>query len=203
MHPRAVELIDLLQLQAHPEGGYYRRLYESSECLPSGRLLASAIVFLLPAGQVLRRNLRLPAAAADRLRAVVGYEIDRQTPFEASQVSYDIRELGSAGEGLLQVELVAWPLRQLDGWRAQIGAWADVLAGVDAIDALQKSYSDGLPDLGYLILMDKIYLVVYALIVLTLIRAIFAYKATTDADANVVKQVYATDKKLLVADPGF
>jgi hypothetical protein len=47
--------------------------------------------------------------------------------------------------------------------------------------------------------MDKIYLVVYALIVLTLIRAIFAYKATTDADANVVKQVYATDKKLLVA----
>lgn len=54
MHPRAVELIDLLQLQAHPEGGYYRRLYESSECLPSGRLLASAIVFLLPAGQVSR-----------------------------------------------------------------------------------------------------------------------------------------------------
>ena len=38
MHPRAVELIDLLQLQAHPEGGYYRRLYESRECLPSGRL---------------------------------------------------------------------------------------------------------------------------------------------------------------------
>ena len=54
MHPRAVELIDLLQLQAHPEGGYYRRLYESRECLPSGRLLASAIVFLLPAGQVSR-----------------------------------------------------------------------------------------------------------------------------------------------------
>ena len=54
MHPRAVELIDLLQLQAHPEGGYYRRLYESSECLPSGRLLASAIVFLLPAGQASR-----------------------------------------------------------------------------------------------------------------------------------------------------
>lgn len=54
MHPRAVELIDLLQLQAHPEGGYYRRLYESSECLLSGRLLASAIVFLLPAGQISR-----------------------------------------------------------------------------------------------------------------------------------------------------
>lgn len=62
---------------------------------------------------------------------------------------------------------------------------------------LQKSYSDGLPDLGYLILMDKIYLVVYALIVLTLIRAIFSYKATVDADAGVVKTVHANDKKLL------
>lgn len=63
---------------------------------------------------------------------------------------------------------------------------------------LQKSYSDGLPDLGYLILMDKIYLVAYALIVLTLVRAIFAYKATVDAEPGVVKQVHATDKKLLV-----
>lgn len=64
---------------------------------------------------------------------------------------------------------------------------------------LQKSYSDGLPDLGYLILMDKIYLVVYALIVLVLIRSIFAYKATVDAAAGVVKTVHAADKKLLIA----
>jgi hypothetical protein len=63
---------------------------------------------------------------------------------------------------------------------------------------LQKSYSDGLPDLGYMILMDKIYLVVYALIVLTLIRAISAYKATADADAATIQAVHATDKKLLV-----
>lgn len=63
---------------------------------------------------------------------------------------------------------------------------------------LQKSYSDALPDLGYLILMDKVYLAAYALIVLTLIRSIFAYKATADADATVVEQVHAMDKKLLV-----
>lgn len=63
---------------------------------------------------------------------------------------------------------------------------------------LQKSYSDGLPDLGYLILMDKIYLVVYTLIVLTLLRAIFAYRSTVDAEAGVIKAVQATDKKILV-----
>lgn len=99
------------------------------------RLRSLPRVWLLADSQVLRRNLRLPAAAVDRLHAVVGYEIDRQTPFEASQVSYDVRERGSAGEGLLQVELVAWPLRQLEAWRDQVGAWADALSGVDALDA--------------------------------------------------------------------
>ncbi|TGQ96093.1 general secretion pathway protein GspL, partial [Mesorhizobium sp. M4B.F.Ca.ET.203.01.1.1] len=85
------------------------------------RLRTLPRVWLLPATDVLRRTLRLPAAAADRLRAVVGFEIDRQTPFEASQVSYDVRELGAAGEGQLQVELVAWPLWQLDAWRSGVG----------------------------------------------------------------------------------
>ena len=54
MHPRALELIEALQLQVHPEGGYYRRLFESSARLDSGRLCATAIVFLLPAGAVSR-----------------------------------------------------------------------------------------------------------------------------------------------------
>jgi hypothetical protein len=63
---------------------------------------------------------------------------------------------------------------------------------------LQKSYSDGLPDLGYLILMDKIYLVVYAIIVLTLIRSILVYKAAVDAEPGTIKSIHATDKKLLV-----
>ncbi|MBX9753402.1 MAG: cupin domain-containing protein [Pseudomonadaceae bacterium] len=54
MQPRVAQLIDQLQLQAHPEGGYYRRLFESGLRLPGGRLASSAIVFLLPAGQVSR-----------------------------------------------------------------------------------------------------------------------------------------------------
>jgi len=54
MHPRALELIEALQLQAHPEGGYYRRLYESVAQFESGRLCATAIIFLLPAGAISR-----------------------------------------------------------------------------------------------------------------------------------------------------
>jgi uncharacterized protein len=50
MHPRAAELIAALQLQAHPEGGFYRRLFESAQRLPNGRPCSTAILFLLPAG---------------------------------------------------------------------------------------------------------------------------------------------------------
>jgi hypothetical protein len=54
MHPRAAELIRELQLVAHPEGGYYRRLFTSAQLLANGRAASSAILFLLPAGAVSR-----------------------------------------------------------------------------------------------------------------------------------------------------
>lgn len=62
---------------------------------------------------------------------------------------------------------------------------------------LQKSYSDGLPDLGYLILMDKIYLAAYALIVLVLVRCIVAYRSAVDAEPAEVRAIHRTDMKLL------
>lgn len=54
MHPRARQLIEQLGLQAHPEGGFYRRVFESSRRLPGGRLASSAILFLLPGGAISR-----------------------------------------------------------------------------------------------------------------------------------------------------
>ncbi len=54
---RAEQLIDRLQLQPHPEGGYYREIYRSNLSVHSdavGRLRAAItdIYFLLPAGEV-------------------------------------------------------------------------------------------------------------------------------------------------------
>jgi predicted cupin superfamily sugar epimerase len=54
MHPRAAELIRELQLAAHPEGGYYRRLFTSALHDGEGRAASSAILFLLPGGAVSR-----------------------------------------------------------------------------------------------------------------------------------------------------
>ena len=89
---------------------------------------------LLPAAQVLRRPLVLPVAAADRLRDVVGFEIDRQTPFTTAQVHYDVRVLGRRGEHM-DVELVALPRVALERALAGLGTVATTLAGVDVVGA--------------------------------------------------------------------
>lgn len=46
---------------------------------------------LLDAGQVLTRTIMLPAATAENLREVMGFELDRHTPFVAAQAYYDVR----------------------------------------------------------------------------------------------------------------
>ena len=61
---------------------------------------------------------------------------------------------------------------------------------------LQKSYSDSLPDLGYLVLMDRVYLIAYPVIILTLIRVIYAYLQVEDAKIAQVQRVHRTDLKL-------
>jgi general secretion pathway protein L len=86
---------------------------------------------LLPASSGLRRRLLLPAAATDRLRDVLAYEIDRQTPFAADAVSFDARVLQRRGDGQVEVELVAVPRVQLDAQLATLGAAAAELAGAD------------------------------------------------------------------------
>ena len=57
MHPRAAELIAKLDLQPHPEGGYFKEVYRSQQQVPSGSVNAvrsalTQIYFLLTAGQV-------------------------------------------------------------------------------------------------------------------------------------------------------
>jgi general secretion pathway protein L len=95
---------------------------------------------LLPAGSALRRRLSLPAAAAERLRDVVGFEIERQTPFAADAVAYDARVIGRReGDGPIDAELVVVPRAALDPQLAMLGPAAPSLAGIDVAGA------DGVP----------------------------------------------------------
>src|SRR5690606_985889 len=101
---------------------------------------------LLPAGAVLRRRLSLPAAAAERLRDVVAFEIDRQTPFAAADVHYDARLIDRHGEQI-EAELVVVPRATFDSAMAALGTAAGTIAGVDVAG------DDGAP-LGVNLLAD-------------------------------------------------
>jgi general secretion pathway protein L len=95
---------------------------------------------LLPAASGLRRRLALPAAAREHLHDVVGFEVDRQTPFSADAVAYDARILGRrASDGQLDAELVVVPRTTLATQLEQLGPLAGSLAGADL------AASDGAP----------------------------------------------------------
>lgn len=90
---------------------------------------------LLPARLGLRRPLLLPAAARDRLREVLAFEIERQTPFAAGEALHDGRLLQVQPDGRLQVELVVLPRRDYAAALARLGGSAGSLAGLDLVDA--------------------------------------------------------------------
>ncbi len=91
---------------------------------------------LLPERGGLRRRLSLPAAAADRLREVLGFEIDRQTPFTLADVYYDARVLGRRGDGQIDAELIVVPRASLERALAALGEpLGATLAGVHMADA--------------------------------------------------------------------
>ncbi|CAM5634579.1 PilN domain-containing protein [Rhodanobacter lindaniclasticus] len=90
------------------------------------------VALLLPAPQVLRRRLSLPQAARDNLHEVVGFEMDRQTPFGVAQVYYAVRELDTpAPAGRCTVELVAATRASVDPLLARLRTQG---IAVDAVD---------------------------------------------------------------------
>lgn len=102
------------------------------------RLDGSAVPrwLLLPVAQVLRRGLVLPIAAEPRLREVLAFELDRQTPFSADQVSYHGRVLSrDVAAQQLDVELLVLPKSRLEAELLALGTLGADLAGVDVVDA--------------------------------------------------------------------
>ncbi len=56
---------------------------------PQGK--ASSVILVLPSGQLVTRKTELPLAAEENLREVLGFEMDRLTPFSQTEVYYDFR----------------------------------------------------------------------------------------------------------------
>jgi general secretion pathway protein L len=81
--------------------GRTRRLGQLATGPGAGRALSDLLVGVslrhfdvvvnMPADKVLRRSVGLPLEAAENLREVLAFEMDRHTPFKAGEVAYDYR----------------------------------------------------------------------------------------------------------------
>ncbi len=79
------------------------------------RAAAGNVTLRLPAGQVLRPNVEVPIAAAENLREVLAFEMDRHTPFSADEVLFDFRVAGSDAElQRLGIEMLVARKRDVD-----------------------------------------------------------------------------------------
>lgn len=109
-----------------------------AEAEPADRRIA----LVLPSAQVLRRRLVLPVAAHDNLRQVVGFDLDRQTPFRPEDIHYGVRELNEPSpEGRFVAELSATPRASLDPLLDEL---ADLGVAPDRVDVASGNDLAGL-----------------------------------------------------------
>ena len=104
--------------------------------LPDALGGTTRVILALPAAMAIVRDLQLPAAAAGRLHTVVGFELDRLTPFEASELAYTARQMSNVNpQGKIAVRLYALPQRVL----APAIQWCQSRGiGVDRIDLVAE-----------------------------------------------------------------
>ncbi|MDO7925275.1 type II secretion system protein GspL [Pseudomonas sp. KFB-139] len=111
--------------------------------LPKSSVEARRILLLSPA-DVLVQSLQLPSAAARNLSTVVGYELDRFTPFDAGQLYFVARQ-ESRSASFIQVTLVAILRERLDSILAECAAQGLQPDAVDVGPAEQRMGIDLLP----------------------------------------------------------
>jgi len=88
------------------------------------------VVIALPASQVLRKSVTLPAAVEENLHQTLAYDLDRHTPFKGDEVYFDAVVVGrDAAKKEIRVDLVTALKSFVDQARRRVEAWgAQVVA---------------------------------------------------------------------------
>jgi len=102
--------------------------------LAAPRAKPRAVELRLPASAVLRKSVRLPAAAAENLRSVLALEMDRETPFAAEAVWFGHR-IARRDRVSLMVDLAVVPRPLFEECMARLAA-AGMVARWIAIEPL-------------------------------------------------------------------
>lgn len=103
------------------------------EALPQLTELQTPRILVLDAREVLTQRLNLPQAATRDLHGMLGYEIDRYTPFARNEVYFAAR-VEQVVAGRAQVLLVSILRTRLDAILQTCADCGLRLAGVDALD---------------------------------------------------------------------
>lgn len=87
---------------------------------------------LIDSSRFLIKEVSLPMAAEPNLRQVLTFEMDRQTPFKASNVYFDwhVLERGGTG-GQLRLSLYVIPRAEVDSTLKELGGLGKQLSGID------------------------------------------------------------------------
>lgn len=108
------------------------------QLLLKNELVDAPQYLLLHQDFVLNRELKLPLAADSNLAQVLTFEMDRQTPFKASDVYFDWKVLERGGEsGQLRLELFVAPKISVDAMVNTAVNQGYQLTGVDIVDGDQ------------------------------------------------------------------
>lgn len=114
----------------HLEIGDVEALQQLRQQYPE--LETAEVVLYLTDAQMLARRLYLPEATLENLQQVVGFELDRYTPFTAEQVYYSVTPLGKTGVGQVEVLLTVGPRPLLDELIGQLHALGVIPARIES-----------------------------------------------------------------------
>jgi general secretion pathway protein L len=97
---------------------------------------------VLAPSTVLRKRWSLPLATEENLQAVIGFDMDRQTPFSADQVYYGARVINrDVVREKIDVEVAVVPRNTIDPWLADLRAAGVSVQSMVAADDLGKVYA--------------------------------------------------------------
>ena len=91
------------------------------------------VVVALPPGQVLRKEIRLPAAVEQDLKQALTYDLDRHTPFKADELHFDATVVGrDLQKGEIRVDWAAALRNAVDDARRRAEGWGATVVAVTA-----------------------------------------------------------------------
>lgn len=111
---KQIQKITTLSLNENNKTDYQKLISEEIE------LENAEYILRLTEEQAIKKIVYLPAAAKENIQQVVGFEMDRLTPFSVDQVYFSVKILEKEQQGKIKVLLVLTPKEVLDGLYFQL-----------------------------------------------------------------------------------